>query len=150
MKLKSFAGMDCSLAQALEVVGDRWTLLVLRDIFSGNRRFDGIQKSLGIARNILTLRLNHLISHGVLERRPADQGRHEYVLTEKGLDLQPALLSLTHWGDRYRPGSDGPRRIFVERATGEPIAPMQARSADGRPLNPREVTDSERLRSSGT
>ena len=139
MKLKSFETMNCPLAQTLEVVGERWTLLVLRDVFFGARRFDDIQANLGIARNILTLRLQRLVAEGVLERRRGERGRHEYVLTEKGLDLQPVLLSLAQWGERHRPHPDGPRLQFVERATGLPIAAMGAHSEDGRLLQPKDI-----------
>ena len=139
MKLKSFDHMNCSLAQALEVIGERWTLLILRDAFFGTKRFDQFQRSLGIARNILTARLNRLVDQGVLERRPTEDSRHEYVLTEMGLDLQPILLSMTHWGDCYRPNSKGDRLVFVERVTGKPIDRMSVRSGDGRRLKPREI-----------
>jgi DNA-binding HxlR family transcriptional regulator len=139
MKLKSFDHMNCSLAQTLEVIGERWTLLILRDAFFGRKRFEEFQKSLGIARNILTSRLNRLVDEGILEKRPVDAGRFEYVLTPKGLELQPVLLSMTHWGDRHKPHAKGKRVVFVERATGEPIAPMAVRSADGRVLGPRDI-----------
>ncbi|MDA0352071.1 MAG: helix-turn-helix domain-containing protein [Chloroflexi bacterium] len=139
MKLKSFEDMNCSLAQTLEVVGERWTLLILRDAFRGVRRFDAFQSSLGISRNILAVRLERLVAEDILEKRPVEAGRHEYVLTSKGLDLQPALVALTHWGDQYRPNPRGDRLVFVERASGEPIAPMSVRSSDGRALTAREV-----------
>ena len=131
--------MNCSLAQTLDVIGERWTLLIVRDAFFGIRRFDQFQRDLGIARNILAARLNRLVDEEILERRPTDDSRHEYVLTDKGLDLQPVLLAMTHWGDRYEPNPKGDRVVFVERATGEPIAPMVVRSCDGRTLGPREI-----------
>jgi DNA-binding HxlR family transcriptional regulator len=139
MKLKSFGEMNCSLAQAVDVIGDRWTLLVLRDAFFGAKRFEQFQKNLGIARNILTVRLNKLVDEGILEKRPAEAGRFEYVLTEKGLDLQPALIALTQWGDRYRPHPRGKRLQFVDRTTGKPIRPVAVIGADGRMLKPREI-----------
>jgi DNA-binding HxlR family transcriptional regulator len=139
MKLKSFDHMNCSLAQTLDVIGERWTLLILRDAFFGTRRFDQFQKSLGIARNILTTRLSRLVDEGILERRPTGDCRQEYVLTEKGLDLQPVLLSMTHWGDRHKPHPRGARIVFVERATGEPIDRMSVRAGDGRRLRPRDI-----------
>jgi DNA-binding HxlR family transcriptional regulator len=140
VKLKTFDHMNCSLAQALDVIGERWTLLILRDAFFGARRFHQLQSSLGIAKNILTVRLNRLVDEGILEKRPARDGeRHEYVLTQKGLDLQPVLLAMTHWGDAHKPHPKGKRLVFVERATGKPIARMSAMSRDGRPLKPREV-----------
>jgi DNA-binding HxlR family transcriptional regulator len=139
MKLKSFDHMNCSLAQTLDVIGERWTLLILRDAFFGRKRFEEFQKNLGIARNILTSRLNRLVEEGILDKRPVEAGRFEYVLTPKGLDLQPVLLAMTHWGDRHKPNAKGKRIVFVERATGEPIAPMAVHSSDGRVLAPREI-----------
>lgn len=131
--------MNCSLAQTLEVIGERWTLLILRDAFFGVRRFDDFQSDLGIARNILAARLKRLVDEGILERRPGEGGRSEYVLTDRGLDLQPVLLSMTHWGDKHKPHAKGKRVVFVDRATNQPIAPMSARAADGRALAPREI-----------
>lgn len=131
--------MNCSLAQTLEVIGERWTLLILRDAFFGIRRFDDFQRDLGIARNILATRLGRLVDEGVLEKRPVEAGRLEYALTAKGLDLQPVLLAMTHWGDKHKPHPKGARIVFVERATNEPIARMSARSRDGRALKPRAI-----------
>jgi len=139
MKLKSFDNMNCSLAQTLDVIGERWTLLILRDAFWGAKRFDEFQKNLGIARNILTARLNRLLEEAILEKRPTKTGRHEYVLTEKGLELQTVLLAMTHWGDKYKSHPEGKRVVFVERATNEQIAEMGVRSADGRVLKPRDI-----------
>ena len=140
MKLKTFDHMNCSLAQTLDVIGERWTLLILRDAFFGAKRFQQFQSNLGIAKNILTARLNRLVDEGILERRPGDEGeRHLYALTDKGLDLQPVLLAMTHWGDVYKPHPNGARLVFVERESGKPIARMSAISRDGRSLRPREV-----------
>jgi DNA-binding HxlR family transcriptional regulator len=139
MKLKSFKHMNCSLAQTLEVIGERWTLLILRDAFFGIRRFDEFQKDLGIARNILSARLARLVDEGVLDKRTVDGGHAEYVLTDKGLDLQPVMLAMTHWGDKYKPHPKGERIVFVERTTNQPIARMSAMSRDGRPLKPRDI-----------
>ena len=142
MKLKSYSDMDCSLAQTLEVVGERWTLLILRDAFFGVRRFEQFQKRLGIARNILSARLATLVEAGILERRSLTEGgrRAEYHLTDKGRDLQPALLALTQWGDRWYPGPHtGPRIEFVDGATKRPIRPLRPIAADGRELGPKDV-----------
>jgi DNA-binding HxlR family transcriptional regulator len=141
MKLKSFQDMDCSLAQALEIVGERWTLLILRDAFFGIQRFDDFQGRLGIARNILSMRLARLVEQGILERRPLSTGgrRAEYHLTAKGKALHPVLVALTQWGDRWYPGVCGSRIEFVERDTGEPVLPVQVRAGDGRALAPREI-----------
>ena len=138
MKYTSFANMNCSLAQAMEILGERWTMLILRDAFFGVRRFEDFLKT-GMSRNVLTDRLKRLTETGILEKRPIDGKSSEYLLTEKGLDLQPVLLSMTHWGDRYLPNPDGDRIIFKERATDQPIAPMSAYSRDGRPLGARDI-----------
>ncbi len=140
MKYKSFDHMNCSLAQTLNVIGERWTLLILRDAFFGAKRFGQFEKSLGVAKNILTSRINLLVDEGILEKRESAEGAHsEYVLTEKGWDLQPVLLSMTHWGDKYKPDKRGKRLTFVERATGKPIREMSAVSKDGRQLRPRDI-----------
>jgi DNA-binding HxlR family transcriptional regulator len=140
MKYKSFDHMNCSLAQTLNVIGERWTLLILRDAFFGAKRFGQFEKSLGVAKNILTSRINLLVDEGILEKRESAEGAHsEYVLTEKGWDLQPILLSMTHWGDKYKPNRRGKRLVFVERSTGKPIREMSAVSKDGRALRPREI-----------
>lgn len=142
MKLKSYADMDCSLAQSLEVVGERWTLLILRDAFFGVRRFEQFQKRLGVARNILSARLGTLVDAGILERRALSDGgrRAEYHLTEKGRDLQPVMLALTQWGDAWYPGEQpGPRIEFVDREAGQPIRRLRPQAADGRELAPHEI-----------
>lgn len=142
MKLKSYSDMDCSLAQTLEIVGERWTLLILRDAFFGISRFEQFQKRLGIARNILSARLATLVEAGILERRSLTEGgrRAEYHLTDKGRDLQPALLALTQWGDRWYPGEHaGPRIEFVDRESQQPIRELRPLAADGRELAPRDI-----------
>ena len=139
MKHKSFKAMNCSLAQSLEVVGDRWSLLIIRDASFGIRRFDEFQSSLGIARNVLTDRLKKLTIEGILEKSPDGRGRYDYLLSQKGRDLQPVLLSLTHWGDKYEPHPDGKRLIFTDRETGKPIQKMGVRSASGKLLKYNEI-----------
>ncbi len=138
MKLKSYSHLNCSVAQALDILGERWTLLILRDVFLGVRRFDGFLRT-GISRNVLTDRLKRLTEEGILKKKPIDGKSAEYVLTDKGLDLQPVLLSLMHWGDKHLPNPEGDRLIMKERATGQPIAPMAPYSEDGRPLGVRDI-----------
>jgi len=141
MKYKSFGQMNCSLAQTLEIIGERWTLLILRDAFFGVKRFGHFQRRLGIARNILTSRLNQLLEEDILEKRGSEEGAHyEYVLTSKGLDLQPVLIAMTHWGDKHYPNPKGERWIFVEKETGDPIQHMSVMSRDGTPLGSRDIT----------
>ena len=103
MLKRDYDGQNCSVARALEIVGERWTLLIVRDLFLGLRRFDQLQENLGIARNVLTDRLNRLVDEGIVERvryseRPE---RYEYRLTSKGRDLRLVLASLMQWGDKY-------------------------------------------------
>lgn len=93
----------CSVARSLEILGERWTLLVIRDVFTGKRRFDAIQADLGVARNVLAARLARLVEEDILERRPYQQRptRYEYFLTEKGLELWPVMVAMMDWGDRH-------------------------------------------------
>jgi DNA-binding HxlR family transcriptional regulator len=115
----SYDNQICSIAAALEVVGERWSLLIVRDIFLGLRRFDEIQADLGIARNVLHVRLTRLVEQGVLEKRPYQERppRWEYRLTPKGLDLWPTVVSLMYWGDRHAaPG--GPPVLLEHRGCG--------------------------------
>lgn len=102
--------MNCSVARTLEVVGEWWTMLVIREAFFGVRRFDDFQGRLGIARNVLAARLQGLVDNGILERRLYQERpeRFEYRLTEKGRDLYPVLVSLMGWGDRWMAGENGP------------------------------------------
>jgi DNA-binding HxlR family transcriptional regulator len=118
---RDYEGQNCSIARALEVVGERWTLLIIRDLLLGLHRFDELQESLGIARNVLTDRLNRLVDEGVLERvlyseRPE---RYEYHLTKKGLDLNIALTALRQWGDEYV--SDKPPRLQLRKTDNKPV-----------------------------
>lgn len=106
--------LDCSIARTLELVGERWSLLVIRDVLLGNRRFDEIQASLGIARNVLTNRLQRLVDEGILEPRPYQRKpeRFEYFLTDKGLDLWPVLVAIMGFGDRHLSG-DGEEPVRI-------------------------------------
>jgi DNA-binding HxlR family transcriptional regulator len=113
---------SCSIAGALEVIGDRWSILILRDAFRGVRRFDAMQSDLGIARNLLTDRLNKLVAHGVLAKElyQAHPPRYEYRLTPKGVDLSPALVALMHWGDQWLAEGEPPVRLVHDRC-GHPL-----------------------------
>lgn len=117
---RDYAGQTCSIARALEVIGERWTMLIVRDVFLGLRRFDDIQADLGVARNVLALRLERLVEAGVLEKIPYQDRppRYEYGLTGKGLDLWPLLVELVQWGDRHAPGTDGPPVVYRHRGCG--------------------------------
>jgi DNA-binding HxlR family transcriptional regulator len=141
MRRTSFAEMNCSVARTLEVVGEWWTMLVVREAFSGVRRFDDFQGRLGIARNVLAARLQRLVDFGILERRLYQERpeRYEYRLTEKGFDLYPVLLSLMHWGDRWMAGPEGPPVRLVHENCGHEATSMLSCSECGEELRPREV-----------
>lgn len=140
MKLTSFEDWNCSLAQTMNVIGERWTVLILRDAFFGVTRFDEFQQRLGIARNILTTRLKQLTDEGVLARATGEHGRPEYRLTDKGYELVPILLAIAQWGDKHKPNPKGARAIFVDRKTGKRIQRIGIRAADGSKLHPRDIT----------
>jgi DNA-binding HxlR family transcriptional regulator len=131
---------ECGISAALEVVGERWSFLILRGAFNGLRHFEEFQTNLGIARNILSNRLGRLVEHGILRRDPdpADRRKVTYRLTEKGRDLLPVLLSLRQWGERWISGMPS-NPVLVDRYTRKPIAPMIVQSADGRELSLREM-----------
>ena len=118
MKKVSFADMHCSVAQSLEVIGEWWTLLILRDAFLGVTRFDDFAKRLGIARNVLTARLDTLVDNDVLTRVPYDEarGRYDYRLTDKGRALLPVMTAIRQWGDEWILGEDH-APIVVEHTT---------------------------------
>jgi DNA-binding HxlR family transcriptional regulator len=118
---RDYEGQNCSIARALEIVGERWTLLIVRDVFLGLRRFDELQASLGIARNVLTDRLNRLVAEDIVERVPYSERppRYEYRLTAKGVELNVALTALRQWGDKYR--SDKPPRLLRRKSDKKPV-----------------------------
>ena len=137
---RTYDTQNCSVARALEVVGDRWTLLVIRSAFEGVRRFDDFQTTLGVARNVLTDRLARLCAEGILRRvryqeRPE---RFEYRLTRKGVGLWPALMSLMLWGDQYY-ADDGPPVIIVHRGCGGALTTKLSCAACGASLGPADV-----------
>ena len=141
MKWTELSSEKCSLARSLAVVGDRWTLLVLRDAFLRVRRFDDFQTRLGIARRVLTERLALLVDEGVLEKTPYQERpkRYEYRLTPKGLALYPVVLSLVHWGDAYYAGTDGPPLLHRHKTCGHHFHSVLTCSACGEALNAWDV-----------
>jgi DNA-binding HxlR family transcriptional regulator len=141
MRRKTFARMNCSIARALELVGEWWTMLILREAFLGTRRFHDFQANLGIARNILSARLKKLVARGILERVAGPDGgrRLEYCLTDKGRDFFPVLMALMQWGDRWVAGSDRAPIKVIERLSGGEIAEIQVTTHDGKPLRPGDV-----------
>ena len=135
---------SCSIARALDVVGEKWTFLVLREVFNGVRRFDEIRAMTGMPRQVLTARLGTLVDLGLLRREPyrepGQRQRHEYRLTEQGLDLYPALVALLQWGDRYLAGPEGPSTRLTHRGCGAEVQ-LELRCADGHHLaSAREVS----------
>jgi DNA-binding HxlR family transcriptional regulator len=137
----TYDGQHCSVARALEVIGERWTILILRDAFLGVRRFDDFQRSLGIARNVLNTRLQRLVDAGLLERRryQVRPERHEYRLTPMGLDLWPSILALMQWGDRHLAGPDGPPVRVEHRDCGGGVDDRRTCERCGEALGPRDV-----------
>ncbi len=137
MRRKSLTGAACPIARTLDVIGDWWSLLIVRDTLRGRTRFSEIQKSLGVSKNILTRRLKDLVGHGVLELVPAADGSayQEYRLTEKGRGLWPVIVALSQWGTEEMPRS-GPRQMLVDKQKGEPVGKLELRARDGRLLKP--------------
>jgi len=141
MGRKRFAEMNCGIGRALEVLGDWWTLLIVRDAFFGARRFGDFEKSLGIAKNILSARLEHLVRHGVFERTDvgSEGERFEYRLTEKGEALLPILTTLREWSDEWVFGRGNEPVIVRDRHTGRRVPKLRLADAEGRALSRRDL-----------
>jgi len=133
---------NCSIARSLGIVGERWTFLVLRELFQGVRRFDDLRVRTSISRQLLSERLKMLVERGLVRREPyRDEGRrqrHEYRLTETGLELYPILVALMAWGDAHLTGPEGPSMVLEHRDCGEAVH-LEMRCAAGHVLTPREV-----------
>jgi DNA-binding HxlR family transcriptional regulator len=136
IKRVSFGHAPCPVARALDVIGDWWSLLIIRDAFDGVRRFSEFEASLGIAKGILAARLRDLTERGVLETTPASDGSayREYVLTEKGRGLFLVIVALRQWGEDHLYGADEPRSSLLDVQTDEPVPRLELRTADGVPL----------------
>jgi len=130
----------CSIARALDIVGEKWALLAVREVFLGDRRFDEMVKRTGAPRDTLAARLRTLVNAGVLERRPYSEhpARFEYFLTKAGLDLYPVITTLRTWGDKYLAGEDGPPLVVEHRCDHE-LAARLVCEACGEPVNPRDT-----------
>ena len=135
MRRRSVADMNCSVAQTLEVVGDAWTLLIVRDALFGATRFDQFVESLGVSRNTLTSRLTTLVEHGVLERTKYQErpDRFEYHLTDKGRALHPVIVAMLGWGDEWA-GFDEPPITLVDRESGDDLDPIYVDRNSGTPI----------------
>jgi DNA-binding HxlR family transcriptional regulator len=143
---KDYDTQACSVARTLEIVGERWTLLVVRDALQGKKRFEEFQASLGIARNVLAKRLDTLVGHGVMERVPYSERplRHEYRLTEAGRELRVPLIGLLRWGERHISDPDAPYvRVSHRDCGGDVVAELRCTECGASPT-PREV-EVERL-----
>jgi DNA-binding HxlR family transcriptional regulator len=138
---RTYDDQNCSVARALEVLGDRWTLLVIRDAFLGVRRFDDFQRDLGVARNVLSDRLQRLVDEGLLERRRYQERpeRYEYRLSQKGIDLWPTIITLMKWGDRYYAPAEGAPRVVRHRGCGGEVTDHLTCDRCGATLTAREV-----------
>ena len=141
MKKISFADMRCSLARSLDVIGDWWTPLIVRDVYLGVTRFDDIAEDLGISRNLLTRRLKHLVDKGILRQEPYQTRpvRNDYRLTDAGMDLVPVILALTGWGDRWVQPMEGQPIRLVHRHCGQHFEPRVTCSACGEEIKAGDV-----------
>jgi DNA-binding HxlR family transcriptional regulator len=139
MDWRELDSTQCSVARTADVIGDGWTVLVLRDLFNGVHRFDDLTAHLGIARNVLTRRLAALVEHGVVVKvpyqEPGRRERHEYRLTRAGRDLLPVVLAMLAWGDTHRAGEDGPPMVVEHRECGSPVH-VEMRCAEGHLVEP--------------
>jgi DNA-binding HxlR family transcriptional regulator len=135
-KRTSFAANECPVARSLDAIGDWWSLLIIRDAFAGKRRFGEFERSLGLAKNILTNRLRKLVARGIMRTTTASDGSayHEYVLTAKGKSLHPVIIAIWQWGEAslFSPGEM--LGVLCDRQNGEPIPRMELRAKDGRVL----------------
>jgi DNA-binding HxlR family transcriptional regulator len=145
-----YSAENCSIRRTLDIVGEKWSLLVLREAFYGVRRFSDFERALGCARNILSARLGTLVDEGILTREPyrdpGSRARYEYRLTEKGLELFPALIAVMHWGDRWTADPEGPPVEVRHRDCGERVA-IELRCAAGH--GPLTARDTEALPGAG-
>ena len=141
MKRKSLDTANCPIARTLDVIGDWWSLLIVRDAFLGKRRFSEFHKSLGLAKNILCMRLQKLVSHGIFEAVPSLCGSayQEYALTEKGRRLYLVLVALRQWGESFLFKEGELDLLLVDRESGQPVKPLELRSQDGRLLGPADL-----------
>src|SRR5665213_1861607 len=142
VKRTSFQAAECPVARSLDAIGDWWSLLIIRDAFLGKRRFGEFQKSLGVARNILSARLHALVDDGILTTVPASDGSayQDYVLTAKGRGVFPVLVALRQWSEEF---SDAPETIttqLVDREKGRPVRTLELRAQDGRLLRGDDTT----------
>ena len=142
MSRTSLKHMQCSLARTADILGDQWMLLILRDAFYGVKSFSDLRRNLGVAANVLSVRLEKLVDEGILAREPVRPGveRYHYHLTEKGKALFPVLISMTQWGDKWIFGNEGEPVQFIDREQRAPLQTVAVQARDGRCLQPADVT----------
>jgi DNA-binding HxlR family transcriptional regulator len=142
VKRRSLGEAECPVARSLDVIGDWWSLLIVRDAFDGVRRFSEFQKGLGVSKGILATRLRELVARGVLETEPVsdDSPYQDYVLTAKGRDLFPLIVALRQWGEDHCFGPGERHSALVENKTGQIVGRLEVRSKSGRKLTPSETT----------
>jgi DNA-binding HxlR family transcriptional regulator len=140
MKKENFKHLECSLARSLDMIGEWWTLLIIRDLFYGINTFDSLCLDLGIARNILAVRLKKLGERGLIEKRTGEKGsrRQSYRLTSKGKDLFPIIMALVAWGDRWE-APDGPPILFRHQPDGHPARPLVICAECGEPIKAMDI-----------
>jgi len=148
MRWRSVGNTECSVARTLSVIGERWTMLILREAFMGRRRFDDFQRNTGIARNILATRLRALVHDGILDRAPAegDRARIEYRLTRMGLELYPVMIAMMQWGDTWLGDEKGPPMTLVHRSCGAKATPRMTCASCGVQVSARDMTAIPRSR----
>ena len=136
MKRTSFEKAECPIARSLDAIGDWWSLLIIRDALMGVRRFSGFEKSLGLAKNILTVRLRALVEHGILKTAPASDGSayQEYILTPKGRGVFPVLVALRQWSEEFSFAPGACATTLVDRDKGQPVRKLELRARNGRLL----------------
>ena len=142
VKRTSLADADCPIARALDVIGDWWSLLIVRDALLGRRRFGEFQESLGLAKNILTTRLRTLVDRGILRMAPASDGSayQEYVPTPKGRGIFPILVALRQWSEEFDEHPEEIATLLVDRDSGRPVKKLELRASDGRLLSASDTT----------
>jgi DNA-binding HxlR family transcriptional regulator len=142
VKRTSFEGDACPIARSLEAIGDRWSLLIIREALFGLRRFGEFQNKLGMAKNILSARLRSLVDHGILTTAPASDGSpyEEYVLTPKGRGVFPVLVALRQWSEEFDDSPSEIATILVDREKGRPVKKLELRAEDGRRLTQADTT----------
>jgi len=137
----ALSSAPCPVARTVDLIGDRWSLLIVRDAFDGMRRFSDFQRSLGVARNILTDRLYRLVEAGILAREDAPDGSayQHYVLTAQGQSLFPVVVALRQWGEQHLFAAGEPYSQLIDRRTGKPLLPLRVQGKDGMAVSPEDT-----------